>query len=169
MAALILLDVDGVLNPSVVSDRAAGGHRLVLDEDRAALVARLAAIGTIVWATTWPPELTSVLARDLRLPERTEAIVFRGGLPRDARFPGQTGKLQPVAAWLEQARERQAIDAVVWIDDNLREDAYAWAGEQDTPFHLVRPDSAEGLTSDEVAGAEEFLAALAPSSGVIGE
>jgi len=169
MAALILLDVDGVLNPSVVSDRAAGGHRLVLDEDRAALVARLAAIGTIVWATTWPPELTSVLARDLRLPERTEAIVFRGGLPRDARFPGQTGKLQPVAAWLEQARERQAIDAVVWIDDNLREDAYAWAGEQDTPFHLVRPEAAEGLTSDEVAGAEEFLAALAPSSGVIGE
>ena len=169
MAALILLDVDGVLNPSVVSDRAAGGHRLVLDEDRAALVARLAAIGTIVWATTWPPELTSVLARDLHLPEGTGAIVFRGGLPRDPRFPGQTGKLQPVAVWLEQARERQPIDAVVWIDDNLREDAFAWAAEQDTPFHLVRPDSAEGLTSDEVAGAEEFLAALAPSSGVIGE
>ncbi|MBO0983118.1 HAD domain-containing protein [Rathayibacter sp. SD072] len=169
MAALILLDVDGVLNPSVVSDRAAGGHRLVLDQDRAALVARLAVIGTIVWATTWPPELTSVLARDLRLPEGTEAIVFRGGLPRDPRFPGQTGKLQPVAAWLDQARDRQPIDAVVWIDDNLREDAYAWAGEQDTPFHLVRPEAAEGLTSDEVAGAEEFLAALAPSSGVIGE
>lgn len=169
MAALILLDVDGVLNPSVVSDRAAGGHRLVLDADRAALVARLAAVGTIVWATTWPPELTSVLARDLRLPEGTEAIVFRGGLPRDARFPGGTGKLQPVALWLERARATAPIDAVVWIDDNLREDAYAWAREQDTPLHLVRPESAEGLTADEVAGAEEFLAALAPSSGDIGE
>lgn len=157
MAALILLDVDGVLNPTVTSDRAAGGHRLSLEPEREALVHRLAAIGTVVWATTWPPKLTSVLARDLGLPEGTEAIVFGGGLTRDPRFPGQTGKLQPVAEWLEQASARSSVDAVVWIDDNLREDAYAWAREQETPFHLIRPDAAVGLTSDEVAGAEEFL------------
>ncbi|QHC67541.1 hypothetical protein GSU68_13820 [Rathayibacter sp. VKM Ac-2759] len=169
MAALILLDVDGVLNPTVTSDRAAGGHRLGLEPEREALVLRLAAVATIVWATTWPPKLTSVLARDLGLPEGTEAIVFGGGLPRDPRFPGQTGKLQPVAAWLESARERMAVDAVVWIDDNLREDAYAWAREQDTPFHLIRPDAATGLTSDEVGGAEEFLAAVRSSRGDIRE
>lgn len=161
MAALILLDVDGVLNPSVTSDRAAGSHRLELDPDREALVRRLAAIGTIVWATTWPPKLTSVLAADLGLPDGTEAIVFGGGLPRDPRFPGQTGKLQPVAGWLDEARDRVRIDAVVWIDDNLREDAYAWAREQSTPFHLIRPDAAAGLTADEVSGAEEFLRAVA--------
>ena len=130
---------------------------------------RLAAVGTIVWATTWPPKLTSVLAHDLGLPEGTEAIVFSGGLPRDPRFPGQTGKLQPVAAWLEAARGRSVIDAVVWIDDNLREDAYAWAREQETPFHLVRPDAAVGLTFDEVGGAEEFLAEIAASHGDIRE
>ena len=38
MAALILLDVDGVLNPSVSSDRAAGGHRLMLEPEREELV-----------------------------------------------------------------------------------------------------------------------------------
>jgi hypothetical protein len=169
MAALILLDVDGVLNPSVRSDRAAGGHRLELDPEREALVHRLAAVGTVVWATTWPPRLTSVLAGDLGLPSGTEAIVFDGGLPRDPRFPGQTGKLQPVAAWLEAARERAPIDAVVWIDDNLREDAYDWAREQSTPFHLIRPESASGLTGDEVAGAESFLAALPASHDDIRE
>lgn len=161
MAALILLDVDGVLNPTVTSDRSAGGHRLGLEPEREALVRRLAAIGTVVWATTWPPKLTSVLADDLGLPTGTEAIVFGGGLPRDPRFPGQTGKLQPVAAWLQEARERIPFDAVVWIDDNLREDAYVWAREQDVPFHLVRPDASTGLTSDEVAGAEEFLRSVA--------
>ncbi|MWV50924.1 hypothetical protein GRS96_16755 [Rathayibacter sp. VKM Ac-2803] len=169
MAALILLDVDGVLNPTVTSDRSVGGHRLGLDPEREALVLRLAAAGTIVWATTWPPKLTSVLARDLGLPAHTEAIVFGGGLPRDPRFPGQTGKLQPVAAWLEAARARTAIDAVVWIDDNLREDAYLWAREQDTPFHLIRPDAAAGLTSDEVGTAEEFLLAVSASRGDIRE
>ncbi|PPH41553.1 hypothetical protein C5C86_06940 [Rathayibacter sp. AY1E4] len=169
MAALILLDVDGVLNPSVRSDRASGSHRLELEPERAALVARLAAVGTIVWATTWPPRLTRVLAQDLGLPAGTEAIVFDGGLPRDPRFPGRTGKLQPIAVWLEAAAERGAIDAVVWIDDNLHEDAYDWAREQSTPFHLVRPESATGLTSDEVAGTEHFLAGLPASHGDIRE
>ncbi|AJM77152.1 HAD domain-containing protein [Rathayibacter toxicus] len=158
MVALILLDVDGVLNPTVTSDRAAGSHRLELDPDRAALVYRLAAVGTIVWATTWPPKLTSVLAGDLGLPPAIEAIVFGGGLPRDSRFAGQTGKLQPVALWLEQARERMSIDAVVWIDDNLGEDAYRWARQQTIPFHLVRPDFVAGITGDEVKGVEAFLA-----------
>ena len=169
MTALILLDVDGVLNPSVSSDRAAGSHRLMLEPEREELVRRLAEAGTIVWATTWPPKLTSVLADDLGLPAGTEAIVFGGGLPRDPRFPGQTGKLQPVAVWLEKARARFAIDAVVWIDDNLRGDAFDWAREQDTPFHLIVPEAATGLTADEVAGAEAFLAELGARSSSHGD
>ena len=169
MAALILLDVDGVLNPSVSSDRALGSHRLMLEPEREELVHRLAAVGTIVWATTWPPKLTSVLADDLGLPAGTEAIVFGGGLPRDPRFPGQTGKLQPVAVWLERAGERFDIDAVVWIDDNLRGDAVDWAREQRIPFHLVVPESAAGLTADEVAGAEAFLAGLGADSTTHGD
>lgn len=169
MAALILLDVDGVLNPSVSSDRALGSHRLMLEPEREELVHRLAAVGTIVWATTWPPKLTSVLADDLGLPAGTEAIVFGGGLPRDPRFPGQTGKLQPVAVWLERAGERLDIDAVVWIDDNLRGDAVDWAREQEIPFHLVVPESATGLTADEVAGAEAFLAGLGAESTTHGD
>ncbi|NQX29647.1 hypothetical protein HQQ81_20060 [Microbacteriaceae bacterium VKM Ac-2854] len=165
MPALILLDVDGVLNPHVVSDRRRHGHRLVLDPDRAELVRRLAAVGSIVWATTWPPRLTSVLASDLKLPTDTAAITFDGGLPRDPRFPGHTGKLQPVAMWLEAAAARGvAFDAVVWIDDNLREDAFAWAAEQSVPFHVVVPDAAQGLTADEVAEIEEFLVAVRSST-----
>lgn len=159
MAALILLDVDGVLNPHVVSDRRRGGHRLVLEPERAELVRRLAAIGSIVWATTWPPRLTAVLAQDLRLPEGTEAITFDGGMPRDPRFPGHTGKLQPVAEWLDEAASRGVdFDAVVWIDDNLRQDAFDWADEQDYPVHVLVPDAAVGLTADEVAEIEAVFA-----------
>lgn len=161
MPALILLDVDGVLNPHVVSDRRRGGHRLVLDPERAELVRRLAAVGTIVWATTWPPRLTSVLASDLKLPADTPAITFDGGVPRDPRFPGFTGKLQSVAMWLEAETAAGAvIDAVVWIDDNLREDAFEWAASQSVPFHVLVPDAAAGLTADEVTEIEEFLAAV---------
>ncbi|NQX11906.1 hypothetical protein HQQ80_09750 [Microbacteriaceae bacterium VKM Ac-2855] len=160
MPVLILLDVDGVLNPHVVSDRRRGGHRLVLEPERAELVRRLAAVGTIVWATTWPPPLTSVLAQDLRLPSATEAITFDGGLPRDARFPGHTGKLQPVAHWLDRAIARGiAFDEVVWIDDNLRQDALEWAELQPYPVHVLVPDAAVGITSAEVAEIEAVLEA----------
>lgn len=168
MATIILLDVDGVLNPEVVSDRTNGGHRLVLQPERRALVARLAALGRIVWATTWPAPLTARLTADLGLPADTDAISFGGRIDDPDGLGARMGKLPYVAAWLASASASTAasasasadVSAVVWIDDNLTTGAYEWARAQSIPFHLVRPDSFFGLDDDEVYGIENALAAL---------
>jgi hypothetical protein len=68
--ALILLDVDGVLNPQVSSGT------LTLDPARAALVTQLSVLGSIVWATSWSAADTYHLANNIGLAGDPAAIAF---------------------------------------------------------------------------------------------
>ena len=152
---LILLDVDGVLNPRVV------GQRLVLDAPRQELVRRLNELGSIVWATTWSPTHTFHLTRDLGLASDTEGIAFPRNLHADPSAPAPTAKLHWVARWL--ARQDPEPDAVIWIDDILREDAVAWAAAEARPTLLVQPDMNVGLTEAQVEDARLFIESLEPT------
>lgn len=157
MKPVILLDIDGVLNPSVCP--ASGGDRpaLLLSHEKRALVRRLARSGRIAWVSTWPADMVAGLEAQLGLdaePLRV-TMVFR---PADADAP--TPKLTSVTRWLYRmsAAEESDWDSVVWIDDVLGSDARTWAEGHDRPVHLEQPDPGNGLTEAHVARIEAFVA-----------
>lgn len=151
--ALILLDVDGVLNPQVVL------QKLVLNPVHAALVAELSELGTVVWATTWSAAHMYQLTRDLGLPTNTNEIAFPPLLHIDPLNPEPTPKLHWVARWIDRTffDEPCPTTAIVWIDDQLREDATAWAKEAPRPTLLVKPEPVRGLTGEHVAAVRDFV------------
>lgn len=156
MDLLILLDIDGVLNPSA---RAAGlgeGPELVLSADRIDLVRRLAGLGRIAWVSTWPPEQTAGLEAQLQL----EVDPLRVPLPTKTLQESQeaTPKLRPVSRWLARMRllGEADWDAVAWIDDVLGPDAQQWA-HHNPPVLLVKPSPAVGLVEAHVLAVAEFV------------
>jgi hypothetical protein len=157
MKPVILLDIDGVLNPTVCPN--GGGDRplLRLSHEKRALVRRLARSGRIGWVSTWPADIVAGLEAQLELdvePLRV-TMVFR---PADTDSP--TPKLTSVTRWLYRmsATEESDWDSVVWIDDVLGTDARKWATEHDQPVHLEQPDPDSGLTEGHVARIEAFVA-----------
>lgn len=159
MRPLILLDIDGVLNPGVRAAGAGDSPGLVLSDAMAALVRRLAACGRIAWVSTWPAEQTAGLGMQLHL----DAAPLRVPLPLAALTGSEaaTPKLRPVKRWLAR-REllgEAAWDSVVWIDDVLGPDAYEWAQHEARPVLLVKPTPARGLIEAHVVAVEVFVAA----------
>jgi hypothetical protein len=152
-SVVVLLDVNGVLNPRMVAGR------LQLDEARAVLVRELAALGRVVWATTWPPPFTAQLEGAVGMPGDTRAIDFSVPDDRQGDYAGETGKLPKVRRWLGEnaGADGPEAGAVVWIDDHLGADARAWAAEQQRPVLLVQPHAFEGLTAEQVAEVRRFL------------
>lgn len=154
MRPLVLLDIDGVLNPGIYPGQGEGPE-LVLSEATVALVRRLSVCGRIAWVSTWPAHSTAGLEAQLRLgvvPLRV-TLVFR---PGDSQAP--TPKLRSVDRWLArmEALEEADWDSVVWIDDVLGLDARAWARSHNRPVLLQKPAPAEGLTAAHVTAVEVF-------------
>jgi len=155
-AALILLDVDGVLNPAIVD------RKLVLDPARAALVQQLSSLGSIVWATSWSAADTYHLANDIGLTGDPAAIAFPSAIQVDRRKPAPTPKLHWVDRWLNRTLidDEDSTTPVVWIEDRLREDAFAWARAAKRPTLLIKPDAEVGLTAEHVDSVRDFLSGL---------
>jgi hypothetical protein len=156
---LILLDVDGVLNPAVRPGLGGEQTLLRLSHQKKALVLRLARIGRIAWISTWPPDAVAGLEAQLGLdtaPLRVRLIFHR----TDADVP--TPKLSSLKRWLSRMEALEEADwgCVVWIDDVLGPDAKAWAERHKQPVHLVQPHPGPGLTEDQVRGIEAFVAQL---------
>ena len=149
---IILLDIDGVLNPVV---RPVEGG-LSLSEAKVSLVRRLAECGRIAWVSTWPADQTASLESQLELeiaPLRV-TLTLRAG---DSDEP--TPKLRSVRRWLrrmELAGEAD-WDAVVWIDDVLGPDAREWAHQHHQPVLLEKPAPAQGLSEVHVVAVEVFV------------
>ena len=138
---LLLLDVDGVLNPYAAPACPSGytEHEFFPGEDPVRVCAahgrwlrELAARFELVWATAWGAEANRLLAPLLQLPElpviRFPPAPFQ---PRD--------KLPPVIGY---AGHRP----LTWLDDQLSPEAHAWAARRPTPTLLIDISPAEGLT-----------------------
>lgn len=138
---LLLLDVDGVLNPFAAPAcppgyqeyeffpgeepiRLSAAHRIWLQE--------LAARFQIVWATGWGANANRLLAPFLQLPQLPVI-----GLPPAPFAPRD--KVPAVAAFAGDS-------PLAWIDDALAPEAHAWASERHAPTLLIDIDPAEGLT-----------------------
>ena len=156
---IILLDIDGVLNPVA---RPGGGEMslpgLWLPEAKVSLVRRLAQCGRIAWVSTWPADQTASLESQLDLdvaPLRV-TLTLRAG---DSDEP--TPKLRSVRRWLTKMElvGEADWDAVVWIDDVLGPDAREWASRHTQPVLLERPGPAQGMSEVHVVAVEVFVEA----------
>lgn len=154
MKPVILLDIDGVLNPSLRGRPGAARPDPVLTCEKRVLVRRLARSGRIAWVSTWPAEMTAALECQLELdvePLRVRLLLR----PADSDEP--TPKLRSVGRWLDrmEAAGDADWDSVVWIDDVLGTDAREWAHIHDQAVLLQKPDPDQGLTEAHVIAVEE--------------
>ena len=142
---VLLLDLDGVLNPFGASACPDGylEHEFYPGEGperycpaHASWITELAAVGDLHWATGWGEDANTLFAP--RLGIAPLPVVTFPPLP----FP-PASKVPAVAA---AVGERPAA----WIDDNHTEAGRRWAAERAAPTLLVPIDSAIGWTRGDV-------------------
>jgi len=155
---LLLLDVDGVLNPYAARRCPPGytEHDLFPGEEAVRVctahgrwLTELAARFQLVWATAWGAEANRLLAPLLGIPELPVI-----GFPPVPFHPRD--KLPAVARY---ARGRP----LAWVDDQLPAETRAWAAARRAPALLVEVDPADGLTRPVIDGCLRW------AEGIVGE
>ena len=155
MKPIILLDVDGVLNPKV--NRGDGDRPdLHLSDAKVALVRRLATKGRIAWVTTSPADVVAELNAQLELDVEPLRVTVE---LQDSDVDEPTPKLSSVARWLDAMKTAGEADwdSVVWIDDVLGPDVHEWAHNLNQAVLLERPVPEEGLTEAHVVAVQVFI------------
>jgi hypothetical protein len=147
---LLLLDVDGVLQPTGGSVPP-GYERLesaestvVLNQRHGPWLVELCDLFEVVWATTWGPSANTVIGARLGLPDLPHLEL--GDLPRAG-----TRKLSAV-------QQHVGDRTLAWIDDELYEDARAWAERRPAPTLLRRTAASVGLTINDLEALRAFAA-----------
>lgn len=155
MKPIILLDVNGVLNPEV---HQGDGDRpdLHLSDAKVALVRRLATKGRIAWVTTSPADVVAELDAQLELEMEPLRVTLE---IQDSDVDKPTPKLSSVARWLDRKKTAGEADwdSVVWIDDVLGPDVHEWAHHLNQPVLLEKPVPEEGLTEAQVVAVQVFI------------
>jgi hypothetical protein len=156
MKPIILLDINGVLNPKLEPDDSSDGPNPHLSDLMVALVRRLATKGRLAWASTSPDDLMDSLEAQLKLEVNPLRVAVD---PEPEDEDQQTPKLGSVARWLNkmEAEGDADWDAIVWIDDALGADVHDWAHQYHQPVLLEKPDPEEGLTEAHVVAVQVFL------------
>jgi hypothetical protein len=152
---ILLVDVDGVLNPWLARDCPPGfnvysffpGERVLLSPGHGKLLTSLADAYELVWATAWEHRANQLICPVLELPP-LPVIEF----PVD----GRDLYFRKLPAVIDAVGNR----ACAWIDDEHKPDHYMWAQRRDAPTLIVDIDPAEGLTSDVVARLAEWASDL---------
>jgi hypothetical protein len=155
MKPIILLDIDGVLNPKV---RRGDGDNPdpQLSDGKVALVRRLATKGRLAWVSTSPADVVAGLERQLQLEVEPLRVTLA---MKDSDVDTPTPKLRSVARWLDRmdAAGEADWDAVVWIDDVLGPDVHEWAHNYARPVLLEKPSPDQGLTEAHVVAVQVFI------------
>lgn len=143
---LLLVDVDGVLNPWLADGCPDGynvyrffpGERVLLSPGHGKLLTLLTPAYELVWATAWEHRANRLICPVLSMPE-LPVIEF----PLD----GRDLYFRKLPAVVDAVGSRPCA----WIDDAHEPDHYAWAAARGVPTLIIDIDPAEGLTSDVVA------------------
>jgi hypothetical protein len=149
MRPLLLLDVDGVLNPFPDTPEGFDEHAFFPGEAEPVRLARvhgdwlreLGDVYEIAWATGWGEHANRLLAPHFGLPKYPVVVV------PSTRFE-PADKVPAVAAY---AAERP----VAWVDDIVTPEARAWEATRTAPTLLLEVDPAVGLVRTQV---DELLA-----------
>lgn len=154
---VLVLDVDGVLNPYAAPVCPAGytEHALFPGEEPVRLcrahgdwIRQLVTRFEVAWCTGWGPEANRLLAPILALP-RFPVIT----LPPAPFAPAD--KVPAVAAFV-------ADRPVVWLDDLLTPEARRWAAGRSPATLLIDVDPAHGLRRSMIDRALSWATSLAP-------
>jgi hypothetical protein len=156
MKPIILLDVNGVLNPKLQPDDGSTGADAQLSDLKTALVRRLATKGRIAWVSTSPEDVLDRLEAQLELEVGPLRVPIT---PAPDDEDQQTPKLGSVARWLNKMEAESTADwnAIVWVDDALGTDVHDWAHQYHQPVLLEKPDAEEGLTEAHVVAVQVFI------------
>ncbi len=156
---LLLLDIDGTLCPAgagpAVEMRhlSIGAGAVSFRADLPEVLAELAALYELAWATAWQDNANLLLAPALGLPTLP---VVRFTDPADevgSRYTGRTWKLPSVQGF-------EADRPLAWIDDDLHGDAHSWAAARRIPTKLLSTDPSRGIVDREVRSLLAFARAL---------
>jgi hypothetical protein len=141
---LLLLDIDGVLNPYAAPECPADyrEHVLFPGEEpirvrgaHAGWLKELSARFDIVWASGW--------GEDARVLERLYSVARLPSVPFPPVPFGFAEKLAAVDAYVGER-------SVAWVDDLIDDRAYAWASRRLAPTLLLSTDPAVGLERDHI-------------------
>jgi hypothetical protein len=152
---VLLVDVDGVLNPWLADSCPDGyneyrfipGERVLLSPGHGELLTSLATAYELVWATAWEHRANQLICPVLALPE-LPVIEF----PLDGRHQ----LFRKLPAVIDAVGERPCA----WIDDEHQPDHYTWARQRGVPTLLIDIDPAEGLTRGVVATLADWAVRL---------
>ncbi len=155
MKPLLLVDVDGVLNPFPDCPHGFTEYDFFPEDDEPVRLAEAHAIWLrelarayeIAWASGWGDDANRILSPFFGL-ERLPLV------PLPPVPFGPREKLLAIAAF---AGDRP----LAWIDDMLADDARRWAAERRIPTLLIQVDPAVGLTRADV---DRLLAWVEPNS-----
>lgn len=148
MRPLLILDVDGVLSPTGRS--IPPGFERVTSEDFDVVVSprhgewlrSLTSLFDPVWGTTWGDAANAVFGSVLALP--VWPVIPLVDLPRDG-----TRKLPAVSRYVGDR-------PLAWVDDELYDDARAWAESRPASTLLVATRGSVGLTQEDVERLRAF-------------
>ena len=142
MRPLLLLDVDGVLSPTGIAvprgfeRRVTPTYSVVVRADHREWLQNLSEFFELVWASTWGEAANRVYGEIHGL--ETLPVVPLKDLPRTG-----TRKLAAVDRYVGDR-------PLAWVDDELYDDAQAWAHARPARTLLVRTRAAVGLTTGDV-------------------
>jgi hypothetical protein len=117
---------------------------VVLNQTHGASLSDLAEQFEIVWASTWAATANELIGSRLGLP--AFAHIELGTLGTDG-----TRKLRAVQDFVGDR-------PFAWVDNELFEDAEAWAAERGVPALLIRTRAYVGLTADHIEALWAFAA-----------
>lgn len=160
----ILLDIDGVILPSRSHDP--WGHFSVhdwdgdvrmIDEEMRSRVVRLFQLGEVIWCSAWN-ERSFDLAGALFVPRSSF-------LPIEIKRNRWAEELDlDSSAWSWKLHSIVNFDdgksPLIWIDDNIEEDAFLWQSRREAPTLLIRTEESLGLQEEDLEKVALFVDSL---------
>lgn len=155
-----ILDIDGVFNPYMATDLIERQFIRYQKEwidwhldivNHAAWVRELEEYADIVWGSNWGDE-SNALAGWFHLGQTSYPHI-----PLATETVGMdvaTWKLPAISQWID--RNVKADQKVLWVEDEIAEDARLWVNGRPNVL-LLEPDPAIGLTLDQFQLAKQFL------------
>ena len=129
---LLLIDVDGVLNPFTAqvvpegfSEHHLKGMRVLLAPRHGDWLRELSLEFDVTWATTWEADADTIIGPLIGLPE----LPFIRFSPPDPTYEGYTLKLPDVIAFVGDR-------PLAWVDDDLSADVRYWSHWRRTQLRI---------------------------------